>query len=67
LVSNDVSGGTRTVVLTRALSIASSDYYSFSPASPTVELISAIGSSQVFAYVSPSALVALRSAGVGTV
>lgn len=50
LVSNEVSGSQRTVVVTREFSGASGDYYSFSAATPTIPMISAVGSSEVFAY-----------------
>eukprot|EP00750_Incisomonas_marina_P031514 INCI8217.1.p1 GENE.INCI8217.1~~INCI8217.1.p1 ORF type:complete len:885 (+),score=119.99 INCI8217.1:128-2782(+) len=51
VVSNDVDGSTRTVVVTRPFQGAGDDYFTFTPATtPTTPMISAVGSSPVFAY-----------------
>ena len=51
LVSNDVDGSTRTIVLTREFQGKDTNYYTFTPATkPSIPLISAIGSTPVFAY-----------------
>ena len=51
VVSQAVSAGVRTVVLKRPFKGATSDHYSFSPdAVATMNYISAVGSSQSFAY-----------------
>jgi len=51
VLSNSVVGGVRTVVMTRALVGLSKDHYSFNPFSDeTIIFISAVGSSQTFAY-----------------
>jgi len=51
VVSKTVSGGVRTVVLKRPFKGATNDHYSFAPdAVATLNYISAVGSSQTFAY-----------------
>lgn len=51
VVSNSVVKGIRTVVMTRGLSGISKDHYSFDPFSDeTINFITAVGSSQTFAY-----------------
>ena len=52
VVSNTVTGNTRTVTLTRPLAGMTSDYYSFSMTSTdvTTPFISAVGSGAAFAY-----------------
>jgi len=51
LLSHSVSGGVRTVVLTRPFRGATPDHFSFDPASSqTIRLITAVGKSQTFAY-----------------
>lgn len=52
IVSNEVRGSTRTVVLTRPAKGASSKHYTFdvSESGPTIPFIAASGSSQTFAY-----------------
>ena len=51
LLSNTVTSGKRTVVMTRPMVGATGKHYTFAPASQsTINFITAIGSSQVFAY-----------------
>ena len=51
LVSNSVESDIRTVVLTRPFQGSTDDYFTFSPSiTPSTNMISAVGSSQVFAY-----------------
>jgi hypothetical protein len=51
LISNTVVSGKRTVVLTRASSGLSNDYYTFHPnEQSTIPIITAIGNTQTFAY-----------------
>jgi hypothetical protein len=50
VVSSKVNGGLRTVVLTRAMKGASSDYYTFSLDTPKIPFINAIGNGPAFAY-----------------
>jgi len=52
LVSNEVQGNTRTVVVTRSIAGVTSDHYTFNMSSSTqIPFIAAVGSSQTFAYV----------------
>lgn len=48
--SNQVYGGLRTVVLTRALKGVSSDHYTFDPLALSIDYINAIGSGPTFGY-----------------
>ena len=51
VVSNAVTNGQRTVVMTRPSMGLTGDYYTFAPlATSTIPLITAIGNTQVFAY-----------------
>mmetsp|Transcript_19469 Transcript_19469/g.23306 ORF Transcript_19469/g.23306 Transcript_19469/m.23306 type:complete len:842 (-) Transcript_19469:99-2624(-) len=50
LISNNVEDGVRTVVITRAFKGLTKHHYSFDADLATIPLISAVGSSQVFAY-----------------
>eukprot|EP01084_Bolivina_argentea_P258906 436666_1 len=51
LLSNTVNGNIRTVIVQRSASGATDDYYTFNPSvQSTINLITAIGESQTFAY-----------------
>ena len=50
VVSSTTKGNVRTVVLTRPLAGATNKHYSFSFDKPTINIISAVGQNQVFAY-----------------
>eukprot|EP01083_Nonionella_stella_P275706 936556_1 len=51
LLSNTVNGNIRTVIVQRSASGATDDYYTFNPSvQSTINLITAIGQSQIFAY-----------------
>jgi len=51
VVSNTVSGNTRTLVIKRAIKGPDATYYSFNPyRNSTINIITAVGSSQSFAY-----------------
>jgi len=50
VVSNEVVGGLRTVVMTRSVRGLTKDHYSFKPEEDTIHMITAIGRSPKFAY-----------------
>ena len=51
LISNEVQGDKRSVVLTRSLAGVTSDHYTFNMSSSTqIPFIAAVGNSQTFAY-----------------
>jgi hypothetical protein len=51
VLSNKISNGKRTVVMTRGMAGATVDHYTFSPAEQsTIQLLTAVGSSFVFGY-----------------
>mmetsp|Transcript_19740 Transcript_19740/g.44426 ORF Transcript_19740/g.44426 Transcript_19740/m.44426 type:complete len:904 (+) Transcript_19740:70-2781(+) len=50
MVSNTVSKGVRTVVMTRSFTGLTPDHYTFDPLKQTIPAITAIGSSQTFDY-----------------
>jgi hypothetical protein len=68
VVSNTVASGVRTVVMTRGFQGATDKHYSFGLDSTVIPLITAVGSSPVFAYHKShaNAQIALTSAGSST-
>lgn len=68
VVSNTVSGGTRTVVMTRAFQGKTKNHITFSLNMPTMSLITAVGQSPTFAYhkAHGPAQIALTSVGSST-
>ena len=50
VVSNSVSGGVRSVVMTRPLQGATPNHYSFGRGLDQIKLIMAVGRTQIFAY-----------------
>ena len=68
IVSNDVNANERTVVVTRALTGISAKHYTFSTSTPTINWISAIGTSQKFAVhmMHAPAVITLTSEGLAS-
>lgn len=68
VVSNTVTNGFRTLVMTRPFRGKTAKHYSFSPGTPTMNLITAVGQSQKFAYHKSHApaLISLTGAGSST-
>lgn len=65
VVSNTVAGTVRTVVLTRDFAGATADHYTFTTGQSSLNFISAIGSSQLFAYHAAHAMSTISVTAVG--